>query len=934
MGILSWIKRHFWESSLFFIILILCLCNYIPGTSLTGWDNLMPELNIRLNLKRSLLAVWQQYQGLGLVGGMAHATDLIRQLIILPFTLFLPNNLIRYLWHFAMLFLGTFGIYFGLKRLERSRPFPRVFCFIAALFYLLNFGSIQYFWVAFEPFSTFWGFFPWLMYYLWEYLSAKNGRDSSLQLKKLILINILAIPSFYVQTIFIVYLICITLIFLAHFISVRTSRDLSLPKTYLSIYLILFLINSFWLLPQFYFLKTNLQNPTTGIGNYMSNDETFARNQARGNLSDFLLLRGYYYDFSSNGQPLMAPWTTYFSNQYLLISGYFISTFIILGLISLLSRPKKFNLISLSLLLFFLLCCLALLSNLTPFKEFNYLLRSIPLINQLFRSPWTKFLVPASFTFSFLLAYGLDYLTSLLKQIKYSRFISDLPNFLVLISLLFFSFPAFRGNYFSPDIRQIIPSEYFEIFDFFKSQSPTGRIANLPQGSFWGWTNYKWGVSGSGFLWYALENPILDRAFDAWNLKNEQYYWELTNALQSKNPLLLENVLSKYSIEYIIFDNNVYYPDEKIYSKLSLSTKDILNSIPSLKLVKNTKNIYVYQSSYPTKIYQVQTIKTASQFDFALIDKNYQNLGDYLVDKQSQNTFANFFTNRLQSELPFFPSSLSLIENDPANQGMTYSDPSQAIFAYNFPNASLAQNYLVKITSRHLSGLPLKISAISDNLQNKYFSTLLPTSPVPSTSWFFIPARQSDNFDFGLNFIFDNTPIPPFTNQNFVDQIILYPLPTDQKNNPAPISRQYLDSKNSIFYYKINPTHPASTLVLPQSYDSGWIAFYFNCKDTSICLPHFLPHYQINNWANGWEIPNRTEFNTERIASSSIGTERITSSPIGTERIASSPIGTERSRPFPTTIYIIFWPQLLEFIGFGLFIGTIIWISKNYPDSQ
>lgn len=893
-----WIKRHLPESFLVIILCLLCAANYTPGTFLTGWDNLMPELNIWLNLKRSLFAVWQQYQGLGLVGGMGHATDLIRQLIILPLTLLLPQSLIRYLWHFAMLFLGTFGIY----KLAKSYKFSSLISFTASLFYLLNFGSIQYFWVAFEPFSTFWGFFPWLIYYLFNYLNF----PTTPHLKKLILINILAIPSFYVQTIFIVYLICVFLILISHFFvgkennfSAHSEREESATspkvartakihsranrlKNSLKILALIFLINSFWLFPQLYFLKNNLQNPTTGIGNFMSNEETFARNQVRGNFSDFLLLRGYYYDFSSNGQPLMAPWVSHFSNQYLLICGYFISFFIILGLISLLSRPKKLNFISISILLFFLLSCFALLSNLSPFKELNLSLRFLPLLNQIFRSPWTKFLVPASFTFSFLLAYGLTFLKNFLHQIKYSLIICNLSSFLVLISLFLFSFPAFKGNYFSPDTRQKIPDEYSEIFNFLKTQNHTGRIANLPQGSFWGWTNYKWSLSGSGFLWYALENPILDRAFDAWNLKNEQYYWELSNAIQSKNPILLQNVFSKYSIEYVLFDNNVYYPDDKIYAKLSHPTKELLDSIPSLKLIKNTKNIFIYQTIYLTKIYQTPPLDTASPFNFALIDQNYQKFGDYITQKNSPNTFLNLFTNRLQSELPFSPSSIPLLEDDPANKNPTHSDISQPIFAYNFPNASLSQNYLIKITSRHSAGLPIKISAVSDNSQNKYFNTQLPTTPN-STSWFYIPARQSDNFDYGINFIFNNTSFA-LKNQNIIDQIVLYPVPIDQKNTFPSLSRQYLNSVYSIFYYKVNLKSLSSTLVLPQSYDSGWLAFYLNDNNKI----KILPHYQIDNWANGWNIQNIQNKN----------------------------------------IYILFWPQLLEFLGFILLLWPLFLLLK------
>lgn len=884
MPIFAWCKRHLNEIILIAVLSLLCLKNYTPGTFLIGWDNLMPELNLGLNLKRSFLAVWQEYQGLGLVGGMAHATDLVRQLLILPLTLILPVRLIRYFWHFAMLFLGTFGIYFGLKKHLSKKLIPLA----AALFYLLNFGSVQYFRVPLESFSTFWGFFPWLIFTFWDFLENKK------HLKKLIILNILAIPSFHVQTIFIVYLLCISLILLAHFI---TRPKISHLPSYLSIYLIIFLINSFWLLPQLYFLKTNLQNPTAGIGNFMSNDETFARNQARGNLSDFLLLRGYYYDFPSNNTALLAAWQQHFSNHYFLLCGYLLSFVVILGFISLFTHRHTPKYIKISLIFLLLLSALTLLSNQFPFNLLNQALRSLPIINQIFRSPWTKFLVPAAFLFSYLFALGLQLLYQIATQLKYSSFVAKLPIFLSLLCLYFFSQPSFSGDYFSPDVRQKIPQEYMEIFNFFQSQvAPTARIANLPQGSFWGWTNYKWNLSGSGFIWYAIPQPILDRAFDTWNLKNEQYYWELSHAIQSQDPLLLNNVFSKYFIEYIIFDNNIYFPDENIYGKLSQPTKNLLDSLPNLILVKQTKNISVYQTNFSTKIATTSQLPSAPAFDFALADYDYQRLGDYLVDHQASPNFNNYFTSRLQSELNFDPNSLLLTENTLVTQSQEHSDTTQNIFAFHFPKASLSQNYLVKINSRHEAGLPLKISAISDNLLNKYFETLLPTSPNPATSWFYIPARQIDTFDYGLNFIFNNTSFHE-ANKNYIDNITVYNLFSSPPNYPAPLNRHYLDSKNSIFYYKINLDSPAHTLILPQSYSSGWLAFYRQNGKIHLLKNHYL----LNNWANAWELPDA--------------------------------LCTGQVSPCPD-IYILFWPQLLQFLGFGLLIITLFWLLKNSSDSR
>jgi hypothetical protein len=58
-------------------------------------------------------------------------------------------------------------------------------------------------------------------------------------------------------------------------------------------------------------------------------------------------------------------------------------------------------------------------------------------------------------------------------------------------------------------------------------------------------------------------------------------------------------------------------------------------------------------------------------------------------------------------------------------------------------------------------------------------------------------------------------------------------------------------------------------LILAQSYESGWVAWDQDFR--------FLEHKKVNNWANGWILE-------------------------------------ENSR----NVYVLFWPQILEFAGFGV----------------
>jgi len=628
------------------VLFIIFTTNYTPGTWLIGWDNLIPELNFSINLKRAIFAVWQEYHGLGLVGGMGHATELVRQFILLPFVLVLPNNVIRYLWHFGMLALGTFGVYWGLPKICKINERVRT---VAALFYLLNFGTIQIFWPPYESFSSFWGFLPWLLFTFINLLKEPSPKNWKL----FFLINLLASPAFYLQTFFVVYLLCIATISIFWlFKSLREragssvhpllAQELKQLATKISA---IFLINAFWLLPFVYFLATSLDNPRLALIHQMTTQETMMRNEKRGFIADFLLLRGYYYDFPDAGAPLMSIWQNHFSQKPIILIGYLLA---IVALIGLVKAPGWLRGL-------FLLCCVALLSATPPFSWLNQLFRKSAFIDQVFRSPFTKFVALGAFSFSLLFAFGIEIITKKLSQLK-EKTISRLIPYLLFFGMAVYAFPAFSGNFIYPKMRLKIPDEYFQLQQYFAKQPKNARIANFPQGSFWGWTFYRWGLRGSGFLWYAIEQPILDRAFDVWNLDNEQYYWELSYNLQNRDYQSVEKVFEKYAVEFIIFDDNIVFPSDKSYAKMALNIKDFLDKSQRLTKVAEYGKISIYKFNWSTTPYLVKNPISAYPLSFTQNDPVYNRYGYYLNDRTSPRViypFGELFTNRLQSEIKF-----------------------------------------------------------------------------------------------------------------------------------------------------------------------------------------------------------------------------------------------------------------------------------------
>ncbi len=269
---------------------LLFITNYKAGTFLTGWDNLHPEYNFGVNIQRSIFAVWQEYQGLGLLAGMAHASDLVHQIFLLILSPIIPLNLLRYFYQFFMVFLGLTGIYVFLSHFvlaEKDEKTRKIFSLVGSLSYLLNLGTIQYFFVPFEPYSTFYGFFPWELFVVFQYLKNPNKKN----LLILALVNLLATPQAYVQTIFLVYLLCLAVVLAFHTL-VHKKRIASLKAL-----AVVLLINSFWLLPNLYFVIHNLSVTQNAMQNQMATEKFFEMNKRRGNILDFALLRDFYYDF-------------------------------------------------------------------------------------------------------------------------------------------------------------------------------------------------------------------------------------------------------------------------------------------------------------------------------------------------------------------------------------------------------------------------------------------------------------------------------------------------------------------------------------------------------------------------------------------------------------------------------------------------------------
>ncbi|MEX2012814.1 MAG: hypothetical protein WD967_00250 [Candidatus Levyibacteriota bacterium] len=621
---------------------VLLLTNFTPHTYLMGWDNVMPEFNILLNLKRSFFGVWQDYRGLGLLDGMAQTANLFHTIYIWLLSLFLPQNVLRYVFITFSHLAGGIGLFLLADYLLKNKRLA----FIGSLFYMLNLGVVQMFYAPLEVFVIHFAALPFLA--LFTSKALQNPSKKNLLL--LFASALLSSPQGFVPTVFIAFMILFFFLVVSHLIRTRKV------KVAFIVSLTVLAANAFWIFPYSYSAVHNIKIIQNARINEFSSEEIFYRNKARGGITDVLTLKGFMidtieYDAHTNTNfYFMQEWRNLSQTLIFKTISYLIATIMIAGLFISLKRKEK----HLFPYAFTLTAAFFLLSNNTlVLGGLNDLLRAVfPVFAESFRFPFTKLIILFAFCYSLFFIRGASYV---IEKIKKSELIFVAA---AIAAIIFISFPVFKGHFYSPLLRLQLPNDYKELFTEFNARGDNGRIAVLPAETFWNWQYWKWGNRGSGFLWYGIEQPTLQRAFDPWSLNNEQFYNELSYSISSRDSSLFEKVLSKYDVSYILIDkgiqnsingNAINYEslEEFITSDLILKDKQVGNLV-----------IYRIRDAAPP-IYSLslnEVAKIGGTFNFNNKDHFYSDLGNYIsttITPDALYLLPSLFSSKLQKDLEF-----------------------------------------------------------------------------------------------------------------------------------------------------------------------------------------------------------------------------------------------------------------------------------------
>jgi len=970
--ITSLIKKNIYIFILIAVVFIIAIVNYKTGSFLSGWDTLHPEFDFGLNFKRLFFGVWRGEQGLGAPAGHAHMADLPRVIILWLSHFIFPLSILRYLYIFACLLIGPLGIYFLVQYLfkEKSHGYFKLIAFLSSLFYLLNLSTVQQFYVPFEMFPTQYAFLPWSILYSLRFLK-EEGKNNLLFFA---VTTLLGTPQAYAPHLWYAFFGTYVSFLLIYFFFKKNK--IILKKILILIFSTL-AINSFWLLPNLYYIKNFGFISSQSKQNRLYSQEFNLRNKKNGILPDVTLIKGFYFDWGiydfqkQKSINLMDDWNFYFNQSSVLVIGY--GLFIIVGLGIILSLTKK-DITFISLLPFFIAPFTFLMNNTFPFNLLYGFLILFSLFKEGFRFIFTKFSILLVFSYVIYFSLVLDHIFKFSK-----RYFIVICSLIIIFALYIYVKPIFTGNLISKKMLLNIPQEYFSFWDYMKGQK-NERVLTLPLHSFSGWQYNNWNYQGAGFIWFGLKQPVLNRDFDRWYPYNEQAYRELSFALYSRNAGLFSKTLKKYQIGYLLLDESIIDTDVKNSRQIIFNreAKDLLQQITSVKLdwQSDFLSLYKVSNEYQEVELEVNLPNISPTYHFTFLDEAYNNFENYIstnkeadiyypfrtflnkTDKLASNITFNLEDFYFQADMGVVPEGKKVIpildyDDNFASQGgsINFSKTSvygkipkqgftikptdiekipleqeidwkketkvekiryeskDKIISSSYDLNSLSQDlaYAISFRARNITGLPLRICIKSlYSRRCEIYDELSKDKDWIEDIFVLPPTHQGLGYKLEIsNISFGST-----STINELSSIKIVPLPysflkgihIEKPGFENKIKqKKFLNFRNFAFGKIVDiPSNmpDQSVVVLNQAFEKDWKAYYIKQNNfLSVNFPFFFgqeikDHVLVNNWANGWELPVESQKSIK-------------------------------------SIKIVFWPQYLEFLGFGLLTVVFIYVLRR-----
>jgi len=661
-------KKIFSFLPLLFVIVIvftIAVKNIVPGTYFSGWDNSHPELNLTEFTKRVFSGAWVEFQGTGAPASQSQLAEIPRLPFIYLLKMLVPDNLNRYIFTFLMVLIGGIGMYYYLTKIWLTKIHDRFRNWIAsfgAIYYILNIITLQQFFINFELFAVQFAYFPFVL------LSIHAISNKCAPKTVLLFIGVLLLfaPCAYVPTIFYIAFVFFTIY--TFFVNLQIQKNIfKTVKMTGFIVLIIFIVNSFWMLPNLYYTFHNAHYVKESRTNQTFDMEALWSVREAGAIENFLtgihfIFNWKDYNFkTSHYEFIYEPWNKHLTNNTTLSLLAFFNLLSIAGFVSLLFDSKRGIKRWGMIWMYIFTTVFIWIGFFLPSALTNFIYK-FGLIQEAFRNPFTKLSNFYSFVVTIMLCSYIEQVTHTLKKSKHhfiSTFIPTILLFVFFISLVYTAWPSFKGNFLNDKLRIKYPSEYFEMFSYLKTKPTDARVLELPFLSDDGWLLYSWpsqgvgnGYQGMGFYLFGIPQPLMTPDHARWTESTDFFYHELRQAINSQNAVQLQNILEKYHINLIVVDETSMwkYKTEYDYTKIH----QILTKIGYSKIWnKNFLSIY----EVPDQIKKGKLL-VPKQVNFVSSDTKrirrdyvYENIGEYVATDENKADLIFPFINLTSLQL-------------------------------------------------------------------------------------------------------------------------------------------------------------------------------------------------------------------------------------------------------------------------------------------
>ncbi len=460
----------------------------------------------------------------------------------------------------------------------------------------------------------------------------------------------------------------------------------------------------------------------------------------------------------------------------------------------------------------------------------------------------------------------------------------------------------------------------------------------------------------------------LDRVRPCQDKKDCKREEELKEGIEKWNKEVVsefEKVLEKYNVSYLLLDESVVNAggDGKIlYFK---QIKDLFDKSSRIEKVAQFGFLTVYHFSSWTGSDPVQTpgnfFSINSDLKYSKYDYIYQNYGEYVSGDDGLSTpafpFVNFdprasvsfrilddgereslvVENKDYLAKVVLPVVEKIEEKFGEEQGFKEGyncdlkkkgiavkkrlDKGNFYGAYDggvscdwfyYPTLDRSRAWLMRIKGKNLAGRSLKVYLQNLRTGRMDLEELLKADKNGDFDSYFViyPSESKEVYEFtksyenipeGYTLNIETRSFGKIMSENIIEDITFIPIDIDwfyqlttfkggslkgEQNNLEVLSVK----KYGTWGYKVQVGFDGRSLnnaryeilVLPQGFDKGWVALEIPSSKLEIRGYKLLKHLKVNSWANGWLIP----------------------------------AGDSKSGEGSFKVFVFFWPQALQWIGF------------------